>query len=1047
MIRWIVGSSMQFRLLVVAAALAMVVFGITQLPNMPVDVLPEFAPPTVEVRTEALGLSADEVEQFITVPMEQDLLNGVAWLADIQSDSVPGLSSIVLTFEPGTDIIRARQMVAERLTQAAVGLPHVSKPPTMLQPLSSTSRVMMIGLSSKTVSLIDMSVLARWTISPRLMGVPGVANVSTWGQRDRELQVLVDPKRLHDKGVSLLQILETTGNAMWVSSLSFVEASTPGTGGFIDTPNQRLGIRHIFPISSPDGLAQVPVEGASSLHLGDVATVVEDHQPLIGDAVTNNSTGLLLVVEKFPGANTLEVTKGLEEALAALQPGLPGIQVDSTIYRPAGFIETALSNVTMLLIIAGILLVLTLGAFLFEWRTALISLIAIPLALLAGGVVLYLRGATANTMVLAGFVIAMGVVVDDAIVDVENIMRRLRAARRAGSDKSTASIILDASVEVRGAIVVATLILMLALVPIFFIGGLSGPFFQSLAFSYALAVLASMVVALIVTPALCLLLLGSAPLERRESPLARRLQQGYERMLKRLLGMPRAALATAALLVVLGLLVVPFLGQSLFPTFKERDLLIHLDGTPSASRPEMDRIVARMSQELRTIPGVRDVGAHVGRAVMSDQVVDVNSSELWVSIDPAANYEATRAAIQNAVRGYPGLRSQVLTYLNETTNGVLTAANDTLTVRVYGDDEKLLRGKADEVKQILTGVDGVAGPHVLLPVEQPQVEVEVDINTAQRYGLKPGDVRRAAATLLSGIQVGSLFEEQKVFDVVVWGTPETRNSLSSIRDLLVDTPSGTQVRLGDVARVNIVAGPNVIKHESVKRYLDVAATVRSGDIGAVASDIERRLQNISFPLEYHAEVLGGYAQHQADWIRLLGLSVAAAIGIYLLLQACFGSWRLATLSFLTLPSALVGGLLAIFAAGGVISLGALVGFFTVFAIAARNGILLIKHCEYLAQYEGEPFGPGLVLRGTRERLVPIVMTALATALVLVPLVVAGNVPGFEIVYPTAVVILGGLITSTVLNLFILPTLYLRYRPSLAPVTETVPLPAGSPATG
>jgi Cu/Ag efflux pump CusA len=312
---------------------------------------------------------------------------------------------------------------------------------------------------------------------------------------------------------------------------------------------------------------------------------------------------------------------------------------------------------------------------------------------------------------------------------------------------------------------------------------------------------------------------------------------------------------------------------------------------------------------------------------------------------------------------------------------------------------------------------------------------------AQHYGLKPGDVRRAAATLLSGIQVGTLFEEQKVFDVVVWGTPETRHSLSSIRDLLVDTPSGTQVRLGDVARVNIMPGPNVIKHESVKRYRDVSATVRGRDIGAIAADIEQRLHNVSFPLEYHAEVLGGYAQRQADWIRLVGLGVAVAIGIFLLLQAFFASWRLATISFLTLPAALVGGLLALLAAGGVMSLGALVGFFTVFGIAARNGILLISHYQHLERYEGESFGPGLVLRGTRERLVPIVMTALATALVLVPLVIAGDVPGFEIVYPTAVVILGGLVTSTVLNLFILPTLYLRYRPSPAPVTETVPLPA------
>src|SRR5262249_45984905 len=383
---------------------------------------PEFSPPYVEIQTESLGLSADEVEQLITVPMEQDLLSGVPWLDSIRSESVPGLSSIVLIFQPGTDILRARQMVAERMTQA-VALPHVSKPPTMLQLLSTTSRVMIVGLSSKSLSPIQMGVLARWTIAPRLMGVPGVANVAVWGRQDRQIQVQVAPERLRDQKVSVFSVLETTGNALWVSTLSFVEASTPGTGGFIDTPNQRLGIRHVSPIITPDGLAQVPISDTKKsdgtpLRLVDVANVVEDHQPLIGDAVVDDGSGLLLVIEKFPGANTLDVTHRVEEVLAQMQPGLPGLAVNSTIYRPATFIENALGNLGSALLLGGALIVLVLGAFFRNWRMTLISAVAIPLSLVAAGVVLYLRGATMNVMLLAGLLIAVGAIVDDAIVDV-----------------------------------------------------------------------------------------------------------------------------------------------------------------------------------------------------------------------------------------------------------------------------------------------------------------------------------------------------------------------------------------------------------------------------------------------------------------------------------------------------------------------------------------------------------------------------------------------------------------------------------------------------
>jgi Cu/Ag efflux pump CusA len=423
---------------------------------------------------------------------------------------------------------------------------------------------------------------------------------------------------------------------------------------------------------------------------------------------------------------------------------------------------------------------------------------------------------------------------------------------------------------------------------------------------------------------------------------------------------------------------------------------------------------------------VRNFGSHIGQALLADEVAGVNFGENWVSIDPAVDYDTTLAAIQEVVDSHPGLYHNVLTYLNERIDEVLTGASEAFVVRVYGPDLKGLHETADAVKQALTGIDGLVDLHIELQTQVPQIQVEVDLPAAQRYGLKPGDVRRAAATLLSGEEVGDIFRDGKAYDVQVWSTAETRSSLTSIRDLLIDTPSGQHVRMGDVAQVRIAPASNVVEREKDSRRLDVGANVRGRDIGAIAHDIEQRLQTVQFPLGYHAEVLGEYTERQAAERNLLGLALAAAVGIFLLLQLSFGSWRLATLSFLTLPSALVGGLLAAFAAGGIISLGSLVGFFTVFGIAARNGILMINHYQHLERYEGETFGMGLVLRGARERLAPILMTALATGLALVPLVIAGEIPGHEIEYPMAVVILGGLVTSTVLNLFIIPAIYLLF---------------------
>ena len=458
MMRWIVGSSLKFRYLVVGLAVAMMVFGGGLLRAMPVDVFPEFAPPKVEVHTAAIGLSAADVEALITVPMEQ-ALNGVPGLDVMRSKSVPQYSTIVMIFEPGTDLMTARQQVAERMQTAIPTLPTWAAPPVMLQPLSSTSRLMKIGLTSDELSMMDMSMIAYWKIRANLLRIPGVANVAIWGERLQMMQVQADPQRLKANDVSLDEVMEVTADALDAGLLQYSDGAVIGTGGFIETPNQRLGIRHTLPIVSPDDLAQVVVEerDGKPLRLGDVANVVEDHQPLLGDAVINDGPGLMLIVEKLPWGNTLEVTRQVEAALEEMKPGLPGLQIDSTIFRPATFIEMAIENLTMALFLGVLLVVLVLIAFLFEWRTALISVIAIPLSLVAAGMVLYLRGATINTMVLAGFVISVGVVVDDAIIDIENIVRRLRQAREEGSDKSTASIILDGSLEVRSAIVYATL--------------------------------------------------------------------------------------------------------------------------------------------------------------------------------------------------------------------------------------------------------------------------------------------------------------------------------------------------------------------------------------------------------------------------------------------------------------------------------------------------------------------------------------------------------------------------------------------------------------
>ena len=1027
MMRWIVGSSLKFRFLIVAGAAAMMLFGFGQLKDMPVDVFPEFAPPKVEIHTISVGLSAPEVESLVTVPLEQ-ILFGIPGLDVLRSKSVEQLSQIELLFEQGTDLLDARALVAERLAVASGTLPTYAAPPVMLQPLSATSRVMKIGISSNTLSTIDLSMISYWKIRARLLRVPGVANVPIWGERIHMYVVQADPERMAARGVSLNQVMVATGDALDDGLLRFTNGAVVPKGGFLDTPNQRFTIRHVLPIVNAGDLSDVAVtnRAGKSVRLGDVADLVIDHQLLGGDAVINDGPGLMLIVEKLPWGNTLQVTEGVEEALEEMKPGLPNVDIDAQIFRPATFVEEAIGNLSTSLLLGVLLMIFVLGAFLFEWRAALISSVTIPISLVAAGLVLRATGATINTMILAGFVIALGAVIDDAIVDIENIMRRLREARLSGSSESTASIIFSSSMEVRGAIVYASMIEALALLPVFFLEGLTGSFFRPLAFSYALAVFVSMAVALTMTPALSLILLRRAPLDRRESPIARGLQRGYGWVLSKIVRTPRPAYAVVAVVMLLGLLAIPSLGQSLLPEFKERDFLMHWLTKPGTSLEEEVRVTTASSRELRAVPGVRNFGAHIGNALLGDEPYGVYFGENWISVDPKADYDATRAKIQEVVDGYPGIYRDVQTYLKERIREVLAGSHEAITVRIYGPDLTVLRDKAQEIKKILESVPGTIEEHVELVVEEPQIQVEVDLAAAQKHGLKPGDVRRAAATLVAGEEVGDIFRDGKAYDVNVWSAPKTRSDLTAIRALPIDTPSGDQVTLDEVADIAIRPVPNVVKRQGLQRRIDVGANFEGRDLGSIVREFEAKLKQVEFPLEYRYELLGEFAERQAAQGRLFGWGAVAALGIFMLLLVSFGSPRLAMVSFLTLPMAMVGGVLAVYTSGKILSLGSLVGFFTVLGVVARNGIMMISHFQHLERVEGETFGPALVMRGAKERLSPIMMTTLTTALALVPLLVSGQIPGQEIEYPLAIVIVGGLITSTLINLFVVPSLYLRF---------------------
>ncbi len=1049
MISWLVRWSLRFRLLVAAVAAFVLGFGLFSLPTMAVDNLPEFAPPHVEIQTEALGLSAQEVEQLVTSPMEADLLNGVAWLDEIRSVSVPGLSSIELVFEPGTDILRARQLVAERLTQA-FALPNVTTPPVLMQPLSSTSRVMMIQLTSEDVSLIDLSVLARWSIKPVLMGVPGVANVSTWGQREQQLQVQVEPERLRAAGVTLEEVIATAGNAVWVSPLSFLEASTPGTGGFIESANQRIGIQHVLPIRTPEDLGKVVIQGNTQLlTLADVTELTEDHQPLIGNAVTGETPGLLIVIEKFPEADVVQVTRGIEQAMADLAPGLTGIEVDTTVFRPATFLENAISQLGWASLAGLFLISLVIGIGLGSWRHAVIAALAVLVSGTAAALILQAAGAVMNTMTLAGIALALTVAVGDVVADLDSLRTRGRARPRAvGRAEAPASVEpeppgggVEGDAALRRADILTTalrrsrvpalfgvLISGVAIAPSLFMPGLDGEILRAVAIAYLVALGVATIVALTLIPVLASVLLpprGDGEEAPEPAALTRLTSRYTEAMQRTSAGRAGGIVALGAVVLgVVALAAVPFstAGAPALASVPDRSILVEVGSTAGTSNDEMTRISTRAADELRTLAGVAAVGGHVGRAITSDTTSDVSDSEIWVTLEEGADYAEVKRHAQEIIDGYVGLVNRVMSYPERQLDRVRAAQERDFQVRVYGIDLEILRAKADELQAAMSGIDGLVDARVEKDLLQPIAEIEVDLEAAKKFGVKPGDVRRAAAAVLQGIEVGYMFEQQKVFQVIVKGSEATRNSLTSVENLLIDTPDGSTVVLSDVADVRISGNLAVIRHDDTHRRINVTADIQGRSLADVEADVRAAIAEVDFPIEYHAEIPRAYGGQQAAGQLTWWLLAAAAIVILVLLQTMLGSWRLAAIVLLTLPLALSGGLIGAWLTGGLDALVTFIALVPVLAFAAREAGLLIGAAQtaLAADSGASPVKVWWAAAGDRAR--PALVALAASVALLVPPAFFGGSVGFEMLLPIAAVVWGGAITTVVTVLFVLPLL-------------------------
>lgn len=1021
MLNAIIGFSLRFRGAIYALALLVAAYGLFTLARVRLDVFPEFAPPTAIIQTEAPGLSSEQVETLVTQPIES-ALNGTTGVRTERSKSLQGLSVVTLVFEERLNVLQTRQLVSERLGSLANQLPANVRPPTLLPLTTATNTVLMIGLTSKQRSLMELHDLAQWTIRRQLTAVPGVADAVVFGGEERQLQVQVDPARLLRYGMSLQEVFTATQGATGVRG-----------AGFIESANQRITLHSEGQNTTPAALAQVVIRWSNGVgvRLGDVATVTYGSAPSVGAASVMATPGVIMVIESQYGANTLAVTNAVEQALAALRPALAkqGVELQADVFRPANFITAATRHLGISLLAGAVLVVAVLFLFLLNVRTAFISAIAIPLSLLAAVIILDAFGVAMNTMTLGGLAIALGEVVDDAIIDVENIYRRLRENRALAQPLPAVRVVLRASLEVRSAVVYATFIVILIFLPVLTLTGVAGSLFAPLGIAYILAVLASLAVALTVTPAMALAMLAKGPLPVREPRLVGKLKARYIALLSRIEQRTRAVTVVVAISCVATLAMLPFFRGSFIPELREGHFIVHLGLVPGTSLTESMRVGAAISRTLMHLPGVRLVAQTAGRA---NEIVDpmgVQLSELQVdlSVTDAAGQETALRRIRAALAAFPGVTSSVNSFLAERIDETISGVGAPVVVNVVGDDLDVLERKAQEIGRVLATMQGAASVAVDSAAAIPELSVRLKPERLSQRGLKPLDVLDAIQTAYQGATAAQAFEGNRSYDITVTLQPAARREIGQIQNLMVRSPDGQAIALGELADISQVAGRYQIEHHGGQRMQTVSVTLGARSASDFVREARARVaREVELPKGTYAQFAGESEARSQSQHDLVAYGAMALAGITLLLFFALRSGRGVALVLVNLPFALVGGVLSVALLGADLSLGALVGFVTLIGISLRNSIMLISHYEHLVRFERLPWNRDTVARGASERLVPILMTALVTALALLPLAATSGAPGNEIEGPMAFVILGGLITSTLLNLVVLPTLALRY---------------------
>jgi len=1025
MLNGIIKWSLQNRLLVVAISALVLVWGTYVALNLPVDVFPDLNKPTVTILTEAEGLAPEEVETLVTFPIET-LMNGAPGVERVRSQSGIGLSIVWVEFEWGTDIYRNRQLVSERLVQAREQLPAGIQP--SMGPISSImGEIMLVSITSQTVDPLELRTLADFTIRPRLLTVPGVAQVINIGGGVKQYQVLVSPARLRQFGVTI----EDVTGALEKSNINT-------TGGFVDAQSQEYLVRNLARFYTLDELKSTVVayRGQTAIRLGEVADVQFGARIKRGDAGANGQPAVIMSVQKQPGTDTVEITENIERALREMGATLPpDVEINSNLFRQANFINSAIENVREALIESSVLLVIILFLFLLNFRTTAITLTAIPLSFVVAFLVFRAFGISINTMTLGGLAVAIGELVDDSIVDIENIFRRLRENRQLPNPKPALAVIYNASLEVRTSIVYATLIVALVFIPLFALEGIEGRFLAPLGLAYITALVASLVVSLTVTPVLASYLLPNmrAMKEGTESFLVRFLKRWDEKLLRRTLRHPMLVIVGSAMLFFAAIAFLPFVGTSFLPEFNEGTLTVNVLAQPGTSLTESNRIGQIAERQILQVPEVVSTGRRTGRAEMDEHAEGVHYTEIDVDLrESDREREEILHDIRDQLAVIPGVSVNVGQPISHRIDHLQSGVRAQIAVKLFGDDLGTLRAKAEEIRNVITTVEGAADVAIERQVLIPQVRFNVNRERAAQYGLQPGEVAETLETALNGRTVSEAIEGQRRFDVIVRFDEASRNSLDALRSVTVDTPQGTQIPVSAIADIERLPGPNQVLRENSQRRIVVSANTEGRDLGSVAQEIEGRIRaQVQLPEGYFIEYGGQYQAQQSATRRLTVLSLFSLVAIFFLLIKALGDWRSALQVMVNIPLALIGAIIALLITGSVFSIATLVGFISLVGITSRNGIMMISHYIHLMREEDEEFSEAMIVRGSLERLIPVLMTALIAGFSLIPLVFAGGEPGKEILHPLAIVVLGGILTSTLLDQLVTPALFYKFGKPIA----------------